>query len=76
MKWYRQRLGLSLNHVEALTGIDRAHMRRVERRRTRLSLVLFWRWSNEGDEGELFESNIKYGRCWTFLAKSIPDVSR
>ena len=46
MKWYRQRLGLSLHQVEALTGIDRAYLRRLERRRIHLSLVVLWRWAN------------------------------
>lgn len=46
MKWYRQRLGLSLHQVEALTGINRAHLRRVERRRIHLSLTVLWRWCN------------------------------
>lgn len=46
MRWYRQRLGLSLHQVETLTGIDRAYMRRVERQRIHLSLMVLWRWSN------------------------------
>ena len=46
MRWYRQRLGLSLHQVEALTGIDRAHLRRLERRRIHLSLTVLWRWCN------------------------------
>jgi len=46
MKWYRQRLGLSLHQVEALTGIDRAYLRRLERRRIHLSLMVLWRWAN------------------------------
>ena len=46
MKWYRQRLELSLHQVEALTGINRAHLRRVERRRIHLSLTVLWRWCN------------------------------
>jgi transcriptional regulator with XRE-family HTH domain len=46
MKWYRQRLGLSLHQVDALTGIDRAYLRRLERRRIHLSLMVLWRWTN------------------------------
>jgi transcriptional regulator with XRE-family HTH domain len=46
MKWYRQRLGLSLHQVGALTGIDRAYLRRLERRRINLSLAVLWRWAN------------------------------
>jgi hypothetical protein len=46
MRWYRQRLDLSLHQVEALTGINRAYMRRVERKRVHLSLVVLWRWAN------------------------------
>lgn len=46
MRWYRQRLGLSLHQVEALTGIDRAYLRRLERRRIHLSLIVLWRWAN------------------------------
>jgi len=46
MKWYRQRLDLSLHQAAALTGIDRAYLRRLERRRIRLSLEVLWRWCN------------------------------
>ncbi|HCN30209.1 MAG TPA: hypothetical protein DIT64_16005 [Verrucomicrobiales bacterium] len=46
MRWYRLRLGLSLHQVEALTGIDRAYLRRLERRHIHLSLVVLWRWAN------------------------------
>lgn len=46
MKWYRQRLRLSLHQVEALTGINRAYLRRLERRRIHLSLTVLWRWCN------------------------------
>lgn len=46
MRWYRQRLGLSLHRVQALTGIDRAYLRRLERRRIHLSLMVLWRWAN------------------------------
>lgn len=46
MRWYRQQLGLSLHQVAALTGIDRAYLRRLERRRIHLSLVVLWRWAN------------------------------
>lgn len=46
MRWYRQRLGLSLHQVEALTGINRAYLRRLERRRIHLSLTVLWRWCN------------------------------
>jgi transcriptional regulator with XRE-family HTH domain len=46
MRWYRQRLGLSLHQVGALTGIDRAYLRRLERRRINLSLAVLWRWAN------------------------------
>jgi transcriptional regulator with XRE-family HTH domain len=46
MRWYRQRLGLSLHQVHELTGIDRAYLRRLERRRIHLSLTVLWRWCN------------------------------
>jgi len=46
MKWYRQRLHLSLHQVEALTHINRAYLRRLERLRIHLSLVVLWRWAN------------------------------
>lgn len=46
MRWYRLRLGLSLHQVEELTGIDRAYLRRLERRHIHLSLVVLWRWAN------------------------------
>lgn len=46
MKWYRQRLGLSLHQVETLTGINRAHLRRVERRKVHLTVAMLWRWCN------------------------------
>lgn len=46
MKWYRQRLDLSLHQVAELTGIDRTYLRRVERRRIHLSLIVLWRWAN------------------------------
>ncbi|MBL9130345.1 MAG: helix-turn-helix transcriptional regulator [Verrucomicrobiaceae bacterium] len=46
MKWYRQRLDLSLHQVAALTGLDRAYLRRLERRRICLSLRVLWRWCN------------------------------
>ena len=46
MRWYRQRLKVSLHQVEALTGINRAYLRRLERRRIHLSLVVLIRWAN------------------------------
>lgn len=46
MRWYRQRLGLSLHQVHERTGIDRAYLRRLERRRIHLSLTVLWRWCN------------------------------
>ena len=46
MRWYRLRLGLSLHQVEALTGLDRAHLRRLEHQHVHLSLVVLWRWAN------------------------------
>jgi hypothetical protein len=46
MRFFRLKQGLTLHRVAALTGIDRAYLRRVERQCIHLSLVVLWRWCN------------------------------